>query len=59
MQNEHFDRHWSYYRDLRTDLNYPEVPEALQERLLNEGLWPSEEVPELDHVDHAFLPSVA
>ena len=59
VQNEHFDRHWSYYRDLRTDLNYPDVPEALQKRLLDEGLWPAEEVPALGHVDHAFLPSAA
>ena len=40
IQNDHFNRHWSYYRDLRSDLHYPSVPEALRERLQSEGLWP-------------------
>ena len=59
IQNDHFNRHWSYYRDLRSDLHYPSVPEALRERLQSEGLWPKAEVPVLAHVDHAFLPKAA
>ena len=59
IQNDHFNRHWSYYRDLRPDLHYPTVPEALRERLQSEGLWPEAEVPVLEHVEHAFLPKAA
>jgi len=59
VQNHHFDRHWSYYRDLRSDLDYPRVPDALRERLQSEGLWPREAIPVLDHVEHAFLPSTS
>lgn len=56
VQNDHFNRHWSYYRDLRSDLAYPSVPDVLRERLRTDGLWPTAEVPVLHHVEHAFLP---
>jgi len=59
VQNRHFNRHWSYYRDHRTDLAYPSVPDKVEALLRSRGQWPEQAIPRIDDVGSAYLPNAA
>lgn len=56
--NRHFKEHYTYYRHLRTDLKYQDIPKALTERLKAEGLY-ADEVKYFDKIEGAWVPSAA
>ena len=58
IENEHFNRHYSYYRMLRTDLNYKDFAPALEARLKDAGLLP-EGTPSDEEIEGAWIPSKA
>jgi Phytanoyl-CoA dioxygenase (PhyH) len=53
--NGHFHRHRSYYRHLRSDLGYADMPPELVERLRTAGLLALEQ-PAADSMEEAWIP---
>lgn len=59
IQNRHFDQHWNYYRNIRTDLDYDPPTEALISRLQAADLWPLEPIEDRFEVENAYVPTRA
>ena len=54
--NKHMERHYTYYRHLRYDLNYKPFPEALASKLKDSNLY-MDEKQYVDKIEGAFIPS--
>lgn len=55
IENKHFYDHHNYYRHIRSELGYQDIPAALAEQLLAAGLL-QENMPAYDHIDGAWKP---
>ena len=56
IQNSHFNRHWSYYSDVRKDLNYSSPDEKLVQLLKEQDLWPDRNIDDGGGYEGAFIP---
>ncbi|MCA9971886.1 MAG: phytanoyl-CoA dioxygenase family protein [Anaerolineales bacterium] len=54
-ENQHFYNHFNYYRRIRPELNYQEMPPALAARLQAAGLLQDQQ-PEYDEIQGAWVP---
>lgn len=58
VENRHFREHYSYYRHMRYDLGYKDLPAGLASQLKAADLY-AEEVPYTHSLDGAFVPNRA
>jgi ectoine hydroxylase-related dioxygenase (phytanoyl-CoA dioxygenase family) len=56
VENKHFFNHYNYYRNVRSELGYGDMPPDFVQLLKDEDLYP-ELTPTYDHVDGAWVPS--
>lgn len=56
VDNRHFREHYAYYRHMRYDLGYSDMPKGLVDKLVEHNLY-VEERPYVSKLDGAFVPN--